>query len=696
MAYSIGVDIGGTFTDCVTVDDEGTIRTGKAPSTPSDFSVGFFDAVVDAGSKLGLELEDFLRGARTLVHATTSGTNAVTERKGSTVGLLATAGHGDAILIMQGAGRTKGLEIDDLLFIPGTSKPEPIVPRERIAEATERIDSRGNVVVPIDEEQTRAQVRRLLDAGAESIAIAFLWSFLNPVHEQRAREIVEAEAPDIYVSCSHEVAGRVGEYGRIVATVMNSYLGPLMSRYTGQIVERAAASGYERPVLFSQCTGGSVPVSAVERTPLHTLDSGPVSGVVASSFLGEIFGYPNVITADMGGTTFDVSVIADNQAMHRESTIINKYEMYLTSLDVESIGAGGGSIAWIDPASTTIKVGPRSAGADPGPLAYGHGGTEPTVTDADVVLGIMNPENFLGGRRTLDIDAARAGIAKLGEGVGLSPEEAAAGISQIVDNHMAEKMRRMTVFRGHDVRDFVVFAFGGAGPVHAGAFAKELGVKAVVVPLGDIASVLSALGTISSDVMHVYDANVLLRAPFDPKELDEVFAPLEERARTQLEDEGFGSDSVELKRTVFMKFGAQIYDTEVELEGESPEELVAKFEEVYETRFGEGSGYAPAGIELIAQRVYATAAIPRPKVTATSGGATNGSGPTGPSSHRDVWWSEEQDWVSTPIYSGVEGLSVGKPIDGPLVIELPDTTIPVRPGQQAALDDFGNVLITFG
>lgn len=255
-------------------------------------------------------------------------------------------------------------------------------------------------------------------------------------------------------------------------------------------------------------------------------------------------------------------------------------------------------------------------------------------------------------------------------------------------------MRRMTVFRGHDVRDFVVFAFGGAGPVHAGAFAKELGVKAVVVPLGDIASVLSALGTISSDVMHVYDANVLLRAPFDEAELENVFAPLDERARAQLRDEGFDDGSIKVKRSVYMKFGAQIYDTEVELEGESPSELLEKFEETYEQRFGEGSGYAPAGIEMIAQRVYATAGIPRPNVA--PGGAVEGSGGGGPDGHRDVWWSEEQDWVSTPIYSGVEGLSVGKPIDGPLVIELPDTTIPVRPGQQAALDDFGNVLITFG
>jgi N-methylhydantoinase A len=693
MAYSIGVDIGGTFTDCVVIDDDGVIRTGKSPSTPSDFSRGFFDAVADAGAKLDMELEEFLRGARTLVHATTSGTNAVTERKGSTVGLLATAGHGDAILIMQGAGRTKGLEVDELLFKPGTSKPEPIVPRERIVEAVERVDSGGNIIVALDEDEVRSRIRELVALGVDSIAVTFLWSFLNPVHELRAREIIEEEAPGLYVSCSHEVAARMGEYGRTVATVMNSYIGPLMSRYTGQIVERAREVGYDGPVLFAQCTGGSVPVETVRRTPLHTLDSGPVSGVVASAFLGDIFSYPNVITADMGGTTFDVSVISANTALRRESTIINKYEMHLSSLDVESIGAGGGSIAWIDPASSTIKVGPRSAGADPGPLAYGHGGTEPTVTDADVVLGLMNPENFLGGRRTLDVAAARRGIEALGAEVGLSAEEAAGAISQIVDNHMAEKMRRMTVFRGHDVRDFVVFAFGGAGPVHAASFAKELGVKAVVVPLGDIASVLSAFGTIASDVKHVYDASVLVRAPFEPSELDDIFGPLEARAREQLAAEGFEASTVSLSRSVFMKYGAQIYDTEVTVEGESPAELIDKFERVYEQRFGEGSGYAPAGIEVIAERVYATARIPRPKVIkAMENGGGSATGPTG---SRKVWWTEERDWADTPIYDGLEGLSVDVLVEGPMVIELPDTTIPVRPGQKVTVDGFGNVIITF-
>jgi N-methylhydantoinase A len=677
------------------VDDRGQVHTGKAPSTPPDFSAGFFDAVQDAGSKLDLELEEFLRSANTLVHATTAGTNAVTERKGATVGLLATRGHGDAILIMRGAGRTKGLEIDDLLFIPGTTKPAPIVPRERIVEITERLDSRGNVVVALDEQQLREKVTELVKQEVDAIAISFMWSFMNPEHELRAREIVQEIAPDTFVSCSHEVAPRMGEYCRTVAAVMNCYIGPLMHKYTGEIVERGRQAGYGRSVLFAQCTGGSAPIAAVRHTPLFTLDSGPVSGVVASTYLSELFDYPNIITADMGGTTFDVSVISEHAATRRESTIINKYEMYLSSLDVESIGAGGGSIAWIDPASGTMKVGPRSAGAEPGPLCYGHGGSEPTVTDADVVLGIINPDNFLGGRRKLDAAAAHRGVEQLGAHLGLSVQETAAGIAQIVDNHMAEKMRRMTVFRGHDVRDFFVFAFGGAGPVHAGSFARELGVKGVVIPLGDIASVLSAFGTVASDILHVYDASVVLAAPFDSAQLDEIFAPLEESARDAMKEEGFEGDSIELVRSVFMKYGAQIYDTEVPLGGETPEQLVSKFEQVYEQRFGKDSGYAPAGIEVIRERVYATARLPRPEIRQGARcSGSNGDSHAEPGS-RDVWWAESGGFEKTPIYQGTEGLSVDEAVDGPLIIELPDTTVPVRPGQQVRIDGFGNLLITF-
>lgn len=689
-SYSIGTDIGGTFTDCAVIDDEGRVVTGKSPSTPENFSTGFFSAIDDAAGKLELTLEELLDQTHTLVHATTAATNAMVERKGARVGLITTMGHGEAMLVMRGGGRSKGLEVDDLLYLPGTSKPAPIVPRQLIREVAERVDVRGDVIVELDDDDVRRAVTELVEAGAETIAIGFLWSFKNPRHERRARQIVEETAPGMFVSCSHEIAPRVGEYYRLVATVMNSYVGPLMSDYVGDIADVAREKGYKRPVLFAQCIGGTVPVEETRRRPLFTLDSGPVSGIVASNFLGTEVGYSNIITADMGGTTFDVSVIDRNTPRRREGTNINKYEMYLPMLDVESIGAGGGSIAWIDHASGTMKVGPQSAGADPGPMCYGRGGTEPTVTDADVVLGIVNPDRFLGGRRKLDKEASREGVAALGKQIGLSVEEAAAGITEIIDNLMAEKIRRMTVYRGHDPREFVVFAFGGAGPTHAGAFARELDVPAVVVPIGNIASVLSAMGTVSGDVVHIYDASVRALAPFDMEELNGQFGTLENRARAQLGDEGFAEHEIGLKRMVSMKYGAQVFDIEVPIaRGDTSDDLVSRFEDIYQQRFGRDSGYAPAGIEIVRQRVEASGQLTRPTLAMVD---RNGNGSRqSPRERRPVYWREEGAFVDTPIYDGVDN-----PLHGPLVVELPDTTIAVRPGEQIAPDAYGNLILTFG
>lgn len=685
--YSIGTDIGGTFTDCTVVGGDGGIVTGKVPSTPPDFSEGFFGSVEEAASKLGLSLEDLLSRATTLVHATTAATNAMVQRKGARVGLLTTRGHGDAILVMRGGGRSKGLDLDQTLFLPGAAKPKPIVPRELIREVGERVDCNGEVVVDLDEDEVRASVDQLLEAGAETIAVAFLWSFLHPRHELQAREIVEQRAPEIFVSCSHQIAPRVGEYYRIVATVMNSYVGPLMTDYVGQIADGAAARGYERPVHFGQCVGGTVPVAEIRRKPLFTLDSGPVSGIVAANYLGEQFGYPNIITADMGGTTFDVAVIAENAPRRRESTNLDRYEMYLPMLDVESIGAGGGSIAWRDPASETVKVGPQSAGADPGPVCYGKGGTDPTVTDANVALGVINPDRFLHGQRRLDRDASCEAIARLGDELGLSMERTAAGIVEIVDSTMAEKIRRMTVYRGHDPREFAVFAFGSAAGAHASAFSRALQVRAVVVPIGNIASVLSALGTVSGDVVHVYDQSVRRLAPYDMDELRQDFAPLERRAIDQLGDEGFSEDEIVLSRLVSMKYGAQVFDVEVPLEeADSSGSLVARFEGTYDRRFGKGSGYAPAGIEIIRERVHATGRLTRPEIAHRSG---NGQPPM-PLETRSVFWRERMDWVETPIYDKVPAA-----IDGPAVVELSDTTIVVRPGDRVASDPHGNLILTF-
>lgn len=690
MTYAVGTDIGGTFTDCVVVDDDGAITTGKAPSTPPNFAEGFFAAMADAAGKLGLQLGEMLAGSRLVVHATTAATNALVEKRGARVGLITTRGHGEALPIMRGGGRSKGLEVDDLLYLPAMHKPEPIVPPELIREVAERVDSRGNVLVSLEDEEVRAAVRELIDAGAEAIAVGFLWSFLEPNHERRTRELVEEVAPGTFVSCSHEIAPQVGEYYRLVATVFNSYVGPLMSRYVSGIADGVAENGSSRAPLFAQCTGGSVPVAEVLEKPLFTLDSGPVSGIVAAAFLGESLGRGNVITADMGGTTFDVSVISEGQPTRREGTTIDKYHMYIPMLDVQSIGAGGGSIAWLDPKSGTMKVGPQSAGAVPGPMCYGQGGSEPTVTDADVVLGIINPDTFLGGRRKLDAAAAREGIGALGQAIGLSVEEAAAGISEIIDNMMADKIRRMTVYRGHDSRNFSLFAFGGGGPTHASAFARQLQVAEVVVPLGNTASVLSALGTVSADVLHTYDRAIRAIAPFDVAALATEFEELAAQGARQLAEEGFAKEAIAVETIVSMKYGAQVFDIDIPFDSSATsEELCDLFVRTYEQRYGAGSGYAPAGIEILRLRVRVLGRIAKPDIVRERELSQEAQ----PIGSRPVWWREQGAFVDTPVYRGEQGAIAG--LQGPAIIELPDTTVPIRPGDSVRHDEFGNLLITF-
>jgi N-methylhydantoinase A len=699
MNYTIGTDIGGTFTDCVIIRDDGRIAVGKQASTPHDLTDGFFAAIEDAAGQMGIGLGEVLSATRTLVHATTVGTNAVTQQNGARVGLLATKGHGEAIRVMRGGGRTKGLEVDQLLDIPGTYKPPELVPRRLVREVTERVDRDGAVLVALDEDDVARGVRELVDAGAEAIAISFLWSFLRPEHEQRAREIAAELAPEVFISCSHEVAPQMGEYYRTVATVMNGYLGPLMSGYVDAIVERARRDGYDQPVLFSECVGGLAHVGKVRHRPLLTLDSGPASGVIASQYLSDLCGFRNVITADMGGTTLDVCVLAGSEPQRRDTTIINQYEMYLPMVDVQSIGAGGGSIAWLDAGHGSIKVGPQSAGADPGPVCYAAGGVEPTVTDANVVLGILNPASFLRGRRLLDADAARSALQGLGERVGLTAEETAAGVAEIVEQAMAEEIRRMTLGRGHDPRDFALFAFGGAMGAHAAAIAAELGIRDVVIPLGDMASVFSAVGTVSTDVAHVYERSVQMGEPLDLLALRAVAAELEAEARAQLREEGF-EDDIDVRVFAAMKYAAQVYDVETEvLADDDASSLIERFEDAYALAFGEDSGFREAGIQVVRLRLYARGRLERPNLQGTGtasapqgASAQNGRG----AAARPVWWRDVRDYVDTPVYDVNALARDDVRIEGPAILDLPDTTVAVRPGDVFTKDEFGNLRLLVG
>lgn len=694
--FLCGVDIGGTFTDAVIIDSRGQVTIAKSPSTPDDFARGFFAALADAALAVGLNVRELLARTLLLSHGTTVATNAVIERRGARVGLLATAGHGDAILIMRAYGRAAGLSAAETLRYSVTAKPAPLVPRTLIREIPERIDARGEVVVALDEAATREAIRELVAAGIDSLAIAFLWSFRNPCHERRVRAIVAEEAPGLFVTCSSELVPLLGEYERTVATVMNSYVGPATSRYVDRIDARAREEGLRAPFLLMQCNGGLTAADEAKRAPLLLLQSGPCGGVVGARHLGKLLGTPDIIATDMGGTTFDVGLIHDDEPLRAATTIVHQYEFFVPAIDVKSIGAGGGSIAWVDEQRGALSVGPRSAGAMPGPICYRRGGSEPTVTDADVVLGYIDPAYFLGGRERLDRAGAWAAIAELGAKLGLDAYHAAAGINRIVDNAMADLIRRETIEKGLDPRDFVLFTYGGAGPCHAGAYARELGVRKVVVPLTNTASVWSAFGVAASDVTHVHQHDQPMIAPFEAAPIRETLARLRARALAQLRDEGFTSAQFNLRWTADLRHRLQVHVIEIEFQEDTADkmlmtELLERFTARYETLYGEGTAYGEAGIELVALRLTATAAIHKPALQCRA------LGPTRPSAGaraapRAIFWPELDALVETPIYRA-EHLEPGNCIEGPAIIEPSVTTIVVRPGQQASLDGYGNIVI---
>ncbi len=532
--YLVGVDIGGTFTDCAIIGPDGSVRIGKVPTRPDDRATSFFEAIEEAGAQFELTLEELLRRCERLVHGTTTGTNALITRTGARVGLVTTAGHGDALFIMKGFGRLAGLSADRLLDLPHTDKPEQLVSRKCVAEVVERVDFEGEVIVPLDERSAMAALERLVNEGVEALTVSLLWSVRNAVHERRLAELARERYPELFVTAASDVSSRVGEYDRTMSGVINSYIGPLVSEYVGKIEAVARDRGYTGRIMYSQCAGGTITAGEAQEAPIRTVHSGPVSGTLGSAFLAARMGEPNVIVTDMGGTSFDVSVIRDGAPDLREASVLERFEIALPMVYVESIGAGGGSIAWIDD-SGGLQVGPQSAGADPGPACYAKGGRDATVTDADVVLGIVDPDSFLHGAVKLDRAAAEAAIGRIAERLELGLHETAAGINRIVDSKMADLLRRMSVLRGLDPREFVCFAYGGMGPVHAGAVAREVGVKGLVVPLLHAAPVWSAFGATVADVVHFYQRPLRLPMPADPQDLAAAFDELEQ---TGSEDSG--------------------------------------------------------------------------------------------------------------------------------------------------------------
>jgi len=694
----VGVDIGGTFTDCVVLGRGGGITATKAPSTPGNFAEGMIAAMRVAADELGLSFEDFCAQIQVLTHGTTVGTNALIQRKGARVGLITTKGHEDAIHIMRGSRGVTSRDLRKVVHFPESQKPDPIVPKRFIEGVSERVDCFGEAIVPLNEAQAEAAIRNLVAQGVEAIAVCFLWSFLRPEHELRVKEMIRRIAPGVFVSCSVDIAPKWGEYERTTAAVLNAYIGPVMAKYLGNLDARLKSAGYRHPLQIAQCAGGSVSVDKAIDSPLLTLDSGPVSGVAGSVYLGKLMGIEHIITTDMGGTSFDVGIVYEGRPQYSFVSNVAQYEYFLPKVDIQAIGSGGGSLARVDTGTKTLQVGPESAGADPGPACYGRGNMTPTVTDADVVLGTINPDNFLGGRIKLDRAKAVEAVQRVADALGLSLLETASGIARVAEFKMADLIRKMTVEKGFDPRDFTLFAFGGAGPAHAGVFGAELGVKKVIVPQKEVASTWCAFGAASADMLHVYERADIQASPFDPARVNRTLDALEARAHAQMERDGIPRARRNLQFSLDMRHKGQINEIEVmlpeaRLNERFLEELRERFYGRYEQLYGKGSSYRDAGIEIVTPRLRASAPTPRPKLKRART-LTRRIAPQAVRGKREIWWPELKRKVKTPIYDGAL-LVPGNQIRGPTVVETSDTTIVVHPGRTLGVDAFANFEIEF-
>src|SRR4051812_20597699 len=698
MSYLVGIDIGGTFTDCAIVDRAGKLLTTKVPSTPPDFARGMMDALGAGAKALGLPIGKFCGDLAFLSHGTTVGTNTIIQKKGARVGLITTKGHEDAIHIMRGSRGYAGRDIRKVVHFPETSKPAPIVPKRLIRGVSERVDCFGEVVVSLNEREAQQAIEELLKEGVQAIAVCFLWSFRNPAHEHRVKEMVQRLAPKVFVTTSFDIAPKWGEYERVTATALNAYLGPVMSGYLERLDTSLKQLGYAHGLQITQCGGGTVPVARAGEAPLLTLDSGPVSGVTASMFLGAAMGERNIITTDMGGTSFDVSIIHEGKPAYSFISNTDQYEYFLPKVDLQAIGAGGGSLARVQPESRTMTVGPDSAGAFPGPVCYGRGGTMPTVTDAQLVLGYLDPDNFAGGRMVLNKKAAMDAIAALGAQIGMSAIECAAGICRIVELQMADIIRKVTVEKGHDPRDFVLFAFGGAGPAHAGVFARELGVRKVIVPQRKAASTWCAFGAAAADVLHIFEHTEIMPTPVPAKRINDQLDALETRAKQLMKGEGIEAKRQRFEFSIDVRHKGQINEVEItlpwlRLPADYEAQLRQAFVRRYEQLYGRGSALAGAQLEFVVCRLRAKALTPQPKLVRVKK-ITTRIPKEALRKKRDIYWPDLGKRRGTPVYNG-ELLANGNKIAGPAIVETADTTVVVQPGTRLRVDELGNFELTF-
>jgi N-methylhydantoinase A len=685
--YRLGIDAGGTFTDFVIADRAtGSTRLFKALSTPADPTKAIENGLKLIAEDLGVSPAEVVSDCDLCINGTTVGLNALITHRGGKTGLLCTAGHEDSIEIRNGHKE------DGYRYDPEYPAATMLVPRYLRKGVRERVLSDGTVRTPLHEEDIRAACQHFRKEGVETLAISFVWSVLNPTHERRAADIVREMMPDAILTVGSELYPQVREYTRTSTAVVNAYLAPVMRRYVEAVDAYFRSLGARQPVRYFQSNGGLAIGQVMTDRSVYAINSGPASAPQAGLYVSAPFKKKNVITVDMGGTSFDITLTKDGQTNLNKNIDFLRYRIGVPMIQVETLGAGGGSIGWIDSLGI-LQVGPQSAGSEPGPACYGQGGTEPTTSDANLVLGYLNPDGLLGGKLPLDLDKAQNALKKVADPLGMSIEKAAYGMFTIVNNNMVNGIRRVSVERGYDPRDFVLVGAGGATAAHITALAREMGITTIILP--KLASGLCAFGQIISDVKYNYMATAPARLdnPDAYKRIDTLYRDIEKAGVRHLEADGFKKNQIVVKRSMDMRYVGQVHECTVDIGTfEINAKTIGKVKDAFHRRHEELYTYSEPynAVEVVNIESTIYGRIDKPKLPSL---ARRGTAAKALKGHRRAIFAASGKGTRTPVYDG-EKLGAGARIAGPAIIEEVTTTIVIEPGWTAVLDQSGSYVIT--
>jgi len=708
MGYTINVDVGGTFMDFFVSKDNQFILA-KTPTTHYELKVGFMKGLEECADQSNLDIVDFLKQTDVIKYSTTIGTNALIERKGPKLGLITTRGFEDTIYIGRGRQWADGLPESDVQNVGRAEKPLPLIPRKLVVGISERVDYRGREIMPISQNEVLDQVRYLVDNGVRGFVVSLLWSFMNPSHERQIKNIIEEEYPEIYlgnmpVILSSEISPKEGEYVRTMSAVVNAYMHVQFVEQLSILTSSLIDEGYKKPLLLVDNLGGCG--KAARTVAISTHNSSPVAGLCGANSVGKNFGASNIVYTDVGGTSFDIGVIAEGTIKTYDLyPTVDRWRTQMTTIKTNSIGAGGGSIAWLNPLlGNRLEVGPKSAGSIPGPACYDLGGEDPTVTDADVVLGYLSPDYYLGGKMSLNKEKALETIRKIGAPAGWDEVATALLIKKVVDTRMGQEVFKEVAFKGHEPSGFGIFACGGAGPAHCCGVAAAAEMKTCFIP--PAASVFGAYGASSLDIVHKYEKSNNLRM-FDYAQgtyftdydaFNATVTELEKRAVKDIILEGFTEEQGQFRLEVEMRYGAQWRYTHIEspvlrIENKNDVKRICDFfTEEFQRMYSPEAAYPEAGIEIETFRLYVTCSLPHYQIEKMELG---GESPSAEAlkGERECYFQGMSDPAKTPVYEW-DLLRPGNRINGPVIIEAKTTTIVVEPDWTFHLDGYGNGVLT--